>query len=176
MSATKAKIRKSEPKSYLQNSALCTFNLCYSLHRKSETIFVKLLMFQWSETRNIHASRNHFCYWFCLSPPSLPLWVHGILRFPHLFINDQAQIISGTVKKIRKESVFRGRHLHLIKPNILRIYSFRVFFFIMYRTKEIDILTINAPQPLTTWLYVFENIYHHYELFNYLIHLISERI
>ena len=170
MSVTKAKIRKSEPKLYLQNSALCTFNLCYTLNRKSET------MFQWSEARNIHALRNRFCYWFCLPPPSLPLWVHDILRFPHFLINDQAQVISGIVKKIRKENVFRGRHLHLIKPNIFRIYSFRVFFFIMYSTKKIDILTINAPQSFTTWLYIFENIHHHYELFNYLIHLISERI
>ena len=55
LNVIKAKIRKSAPKLYLENSALGT--LCYSLNKKSETIIMKLL-FQLFETRKIHALRN----------------------------------------------------------------------------------------------------------------------
>ena len=49
LNVAKAKIRKSGPKLYFENSALCTLNLCYPLNRKCKTIFLKLLMFQWFE-------------------------------------------------------------------------------------------------------------------------------
>ena len=46
LNVTKAEFRKSGPKLYFENSALCMFDLCCLLNGKSETIFMKLLIFR----------------------------------------------------------------------------------------------------------------------------------
>ena len=81
LTVTKAKFRKSGSKLYFENSALCTFDLWYSLNGKGKTILVKLQTFRWFAIRNIHILRSHFWYWFCLSPSPLPFWIHNIICF-----------------------------------------------------------------------------------------------
>ena len=76
-------------------------------------------------------------------------------------------------KMIRKESVVRETHLHLIKPNLYffenqeklwKLLVFRVLIALAYlffqavfslSTTKIDILTINLPKSPTTWPCIF---------------------